>query len=702
MPTIRIADFRGLLPKADRRSIATGFAQTAANVKFDAGGLSPIRAGVNGDATGTDDTGTLYFHFNEREHPTSTQFYAWGDNFQVTVARSPVPNDQHNRLYWCVFDPNNEQDPSNNLRAVVNPLTNPAPAMSPTGSGASYRPGNGYRVGIPAPQSPPLFSDATQTAAIGSVANLSADSPIKVTSPGHSFANGDRVRITINSSLPKGDSDVTDGVPPEPGAPPSNVGRLWALDGKEGVVIDSTSNEFRILGVGGISSIAAEALSNDEKNAVTIEQFFGSGDLEARAYVFTYVSVYGEEGPPSPPSEVKDVYASGTVQVDVGDIAHSYLNQGGDRANVNRVRIYRSAAGQSAAFFKVGEIGLSGNINQSWSESFTDNVPSVSLGEVLPSEKWFPPPIGLRGIKMLPNGFMVGWKGNMLYFTEPNLPHAWNPDYARSIDADIINVESFGNTLVIGTRGRPYLASGSDPASMSIRKADVFAPLVNNRAMVDAGAGVLFPSSSGLYLVSPAGSRNLTEQHFDQRTWEQIVGDLQRGVFHDNRIIFFAKDKQPLVIDMNGDRIDISTLTGVNVSAATIADKDLVLVVKEGAGWSRMRRFKSDSEVFLSGTWKSGLITMPKACNMAVAQVFASDYPVTVDLYFAQLNASGQARLDDDGPDAMQSFSVTASGPEPIRLPSGYLSREYVVEVFTDKRVQSVTFATTMDELRQA
>ena len=45
MATIRISEFRGLVPKSDPRNLQQGFASRAVDVRFDAGDLSPIRDG---------------------------------------------------------------------------------------------------------------------------------------------------------------------------------------------------------------------------------------------------------------------------------------------------------------------------------------------------------------------------------------------------------------------------------------------------------------------------------------------------------------------------------------------------------------------------------------------------------------------------------------------------------------------------------
>lgn len=707
MPKIQISEFRGLLPKVDRRNLPAGFAQQANNVRFDAGDLSPIRSAEDYPGLlGSTDTGTIHYHRDDQEQDGTPRLIAFGSNLDVYFARSPIPDDEHSRLYWSVYHATDPANPDNGLRAVANPLSVPDPAGS-FGSGADYREYGGYRVGVPAPTTAPLVEDSTVLAEVNGVNSLSATQHMTVglvdTVP---FVAGAQVRIVIDESLPRPEDPPEDGTVPGDGESYDPiVGRLWALNGQIGRVANvgaSGGDTFDIIGVNGSSlgDLTTDPLTDTEKAAVKIERVLTDQDMESRSYVFTYVTRFGEEGPPSPASDIIDVpMADGVITLSLGDEAHDYTRDGGSRENVDRIRIYRTVVQSNGAtqLRFVDEVMLPpGNYESGWSGiDVVDNNPPEKLGDQIESEKWYPPPVGLQGIHLMPNGFLSGWKGNALYFSEPNRPHAWNPDYRRTTDHDILGVQSFGNTLVIGTRGRPYLATGTDPAAIRLRKLDEFAPLEKPKAMVDAGAGVLYPSTTGLYLVNQSGATNITENHFDKRTWESSLRTMDYGIYHDNRVIFFGRGQDPFVIDMNGKRVDLSRLTGYDIAAACILESDLALVVKDDLDYNKVVLFKSDGENNNSLLWKSGLLTMPKAVNMAVCQVFADDYPLIVGLCHADLQEDGQPDLD-----AMVCRSWQVYGPEPFRLPADYLSREFAIEVFSSHRVQSVTFATSMADLR--
>lgn len=717
MPAIKLTNFRGLLPKADKRNLPAGFAQVAENVRFDAGDLAPIRS-AEGSELLSGDIGNI-FYLRDDQSGGEPRFISFGESMDVTFARGPEPGDQHRRFYWCVVDDDSGAS-ENGLRAISDPLNNPTPAYgaSSTGEGLNFRQFSGYRVGIPAPATAPVAENDTPPIEIdfGGVTELSRTSPITVTaSASVPFEAGMRVRIVIDPSLPTGEEQEE---PAEEGEPPgdeaeadSTVGRLWSLDGLEGTVGglgESGTQTFTIIGASA-ANLGTEDLTSEEQAAIKIEQVLTDLDYESRGYVYTYVSEFDEEGPPSPPSNlVNTVTNTGRVSLDLGDVAYNLSTMGGDRRNINRIRIYRQVTGSNfnSAYLFVDDIAFpDANPELSWNTTYLDTKSPQDLGEVLPSEKWFPPPLDLQGIHMMPNGFMVGWRANELWFSEPYLPHAWNQDYRRTVDNDIIGVESYGSTVVIGTRGRPYIASGSDPASMTLRKVPVFAPLVNPLAMVDAGSGVMYPSTTGLWLINQNGAQNLTKNHYDAKTWEQISQDLKKGIYHDERIIFFGRWKTPLMIDFNGEGIEVSHLKGSHYySAGCIADSDLALVralnPDQGSFNNPFRRvvFFKSSNIGNTETlrWRSGLLTLDKHCNMAVCQVFASGYPVTVGLAIPPI-VNGQPDYDN-----MVTHTQTIEGPEPVRLPSDYLSREYEVIIEGDYRIQMVMFASTMDEVRAA
>jgi hypothetical protein len=208
---------------------------------------------------------------------------------------------------------------------------------------------------------------------------------------------------------------------------------------------------------------------------------------ETRSYVYTYVSAFGEEGPPSPPSPPQ------TLNPDLAVTVSSMQTGPSGAYSITLKRIYRtSAVGSSAQFQFVTEIPVA-------TTSYVDTVAQASLGEVLATEDWQPPPAGLRGLKMLANGGAIGFVGNTVYTTEPNLPHAWA--HSTAIEDTIVGIGVFRQGAALLTNGHPYIFTGADPGAMTPERLERPLACLSRESIVDTGDGCLYASSEGLVSV---------------------------------------------------------------------------------------------------------------------------------------------------------------------------------------------------------
>lgn len=241
----------------------------------------------------------------------------------------------------------------------------------------------------------------------------------------------------------------------------------------------------------------------------------GSGVLENRAYVYTFVSEYGEEGPPSPPITASG-YENSTWQLGNLDTT---VPDGTNRPDCTK-RIYRTVAGKSSTdYFYVADVSLA-------TTTYNDtNLSSfVALNDGLQSEQWFAPPDNMEGLVVHPNGFLVGWKGRDLYFSEPYRPHAWPPGYVLSTETPIIGLGITAQTVVVLTKTLPYTCTGGQPAAMTLAKIEAAEPCLNRYGIVSHRHGVIYPSRSGLVAITPNGAEVITRGVL---TSEQWINDYQ-------------------------------------------------------------------------------------------------------------------------------------------------------------------------------
>lgn len=231
---------------------------------------------------------------------------------------------------------------------------------------------------------------------------------------------------------------------------------------------------------------------------------------ESRAYVYTWVSQYDEEGPPSPPSVI--------VELDdpaVDTVSLSLPGLSPNTYGVSHRRIYRSATnGSDTNFYFVAELPLA-------TATFVDDRLQNELGAELSTNDYLPPPATMRGIVLGANGIVAGYDGNELLFAEPFLPYAYPLGYRRALEYDIQGIAATSTGFVVGTKGTPYLVQGVHPNAMSEQKIELQQACVSGRSMVDMGDYVLYASPDGLVAVSESSADLITRGIITRRQWQK-------------------------------------------------------------------------------------------------------------------------------------------------------------------------------------
>lgn len=259
----------------------------------------------------------------------------------------------------------------------------------------------------------------------------------------------------------------------------------------------------------------------------------GGAPQTTRAYVYTFVSPYGEEGPPSPPNHATG--GEGTWIIGNLDTTIPLLN---DRAPGQwKVRIYRTLSSRDAVlWFYVGEVDLG-------TATFNDTVTSddVVLNSVLQTEDWDPPPDGLDGLTLHPNGFLVGFLDNDIYMSVPYHPHAWPGEYVLATEYPIVALGIFGQSIAVLTASNPYILSGVAPLALTFTKTNSVAPCASQYGMVEFEYGVVFPSDRGLFLVNERTVENVTNDLVTGKQWELDYrpGEVQAAVRYEGQYIAF-------------------------------------------------------------------------------------------------------------------------------------------------------------------
>lgn len=241
----------------------------------------------------------------------------------------------------------------------------------------------------------------------------------------------------------------------------------------------------------------------------------GEAQLETRAYVYTWVTAYGEEGPPSNPT-LLDAYDNATWTIGVQPPLSQDL---GVLRNIVQTNIYRTMSSKDGGtvFFFVGSISANAS---TFVDQVTDDVVAGNL--ILPSSTWFGPPTALQGIVSMPNGMFAGFRGNEVWFSEPFRPHAWPPQYVMTTDFPIVGLGVVGTSLVACTTRNPHVFIGASPDKMAEIRITLPEPCLSRGSILSADDAVYYQSANGLVKVAAAGyANNVTQQWITREKWAQ-------------------------------------------------------------------------------------------------------------------------------------------------------------------------------------
>lgn len=290
------------------------------------------------------------------------------------------------------------------------------------------------------------------------------------------------------------------------------------------------------------SAMVGQAVSGS--GAIPDIQMWGdlttSSVIEGRAYVYTWVTEYDEESAPSPATVVNG-WSNGIWSVMTWSPTAS--DMGVDR-NIDTIRLYRTVPSTtgSTVFYWVCDINIATNTISNQANTVSSIAPGsvvisgpgtvndtlgddvVALNNQLESTTWFPPPESLEGLYSMPNGMMVGFRGNEIWFCEPYRPHAWPPGYVVTTEFPIVGLGVSGLSVVAATTGTPYVMIGTSPSAMSSLKLPNQEPCISRGSVMGTASGVYYASQKGLIQVNPSGAAvNTTELWITREKWAELT-----------------------------------------------------------------------------------------------------------------------------------------------------------------------------------
>jgi hypothetical protein len=234
------------------------------------------------------------------------------------------------------------------------------------------------------------------------------------------------------------------------------------------------------------------------------------GVATTRSYTYTFVSAYGEEGPPGAATVATG--QNGTWVLGNFDTAVPA------NTNVTTIRIYRTVTGNTTnQYFHVADIAIG-------TTTYNDNNTDVTVANnfTMQSLTWTGPPTTLQGLVAHPGGFLVGFSGRDLWMSQPFQPHAWPVQYIQTCQTEIVGLAVYQNCILVMTTSHPYFAEGMNPLNITLQKLDSVDPCVSRRSIVTTISGVYYASPQGIILNTGGQTQLVTRQLFTREEWQNL------------------------------------------------------------------------------------------------------------------------------------------------------------------------------------
>lgn len=806
MAGIKIATFLGTAPKISPELLPNTAAQVAVNAKLYSGDLIPYPQPVVVANTGR--TGTVKTLFGMRDPITGVKkWLSWADYVDIAVAS---PNENNEQRFYYSGDG--------------------APKVSTfdmATSGTAPYPNAYYDLGLPIPPDSTVLTTTAATFTEKTSASFARDNgniATIVTGTAHGLRTGNIITITEFTyragTYSQSGTTITVTIS---GHGLAN-GATVTLDFTSGSAVDGTftvsnvaTNTFDITAASSASTSGDVRLSLSSFNATSVEctvtnsttfTYFSPGPAiattantqgkiniggitQARSYVFTWMTPWGEESIASKPSD--NLYIKEGITVTVANIPTAKPT--GDNF-IRGVRLYRTLASASGTeYFRIATLwfptqtatvsrtsnvsrvrtGFPHNLSiddrfklsgcgvasfnitggivtdviddytfeydqtavdvattadtdgtlyhdvsedpptstaRYWGDGsydFTDDFDSRSFTTILGSDNYLAPPEDLKGLTPIQNNILVGFVKNQLYFSEPNIPHAWPLEYIVTLPYDIVGLAAIAGSLLVMTTSYPYIVSGSDPANgMSVARIDALYPCLNARSIVTMGYGVVYSTIDGLALFSPGtGGALITKLLYNNDTWTTeldpatVTGEYYGENYlasHSTGGFVFEQDQK-----IGGYFVDTNT----TFTATWYDTIDGHLYYLSGTNGD-IYQWDDLAQPPMTLEWKSKVMVTKDMINLGAARVVADYTDVTTvwdDNDFQWQDATDTWNGSDQitfklWVDKELIFTQLVGDSDTFRLPSGYVSDTFEVGVEGNIRVRAIHLAETPLGLR--
>ena len=656
MTAFKFDRFSGLIPRSPESLLPPINATVATNCEFAYGELRNTKGDHQAQTLGNTPA-SLYTD-------NGLTFYSWPDD--VNAVRSPLARDTFDRLYY----------------------TTPSDFRVTTRTGMSTSgglPGSSYRVGVQKPTVAPVLT-------VPAAPSLDTSTIVATFHYEYSGVKYQEIvtvltPITANAKWtftpePRAIGDDTDN--PETPRQSSPVLRMVATDNTTQDVLFDIYTGNSSFAVAGAWALSLAQNPDGLAYTVTLSAAPTAADKETRAYIYTYVNSYGEEGPPSAPASIT---ALPSLAFTVG-VTRDVLTA--DYAPVKEIRIYRTPTGSEIAdYFYVGAIQVLTAPGTAF--SFIDTVTAAGLNEPLSSMNYYAPDVALLGLMSLPNGILMAWKGNELHFSDAYKPWSWPPQYVKTFTHNIVGGIVTGSGALITTTAKPFFIAGISPDAMTDSKINSPQAGVSKWSMADVGGMLAYASNDGI-VVAEGGQTTLdySEQFFTRDVWRARYGAglaTMRFAVWDGRLLVYSSGAAftPFLIRLDEAKGAMSDIPDL------IAGCSFVSPLSDQCYYARgnlLYQFAGGSDV--AASWQSREMVLNSPVNFGVAQAVCEG---SWELKFYAKIKVGAVMV------STLMYTKTLTVDETFRLPGGFKSDRWKVALSGTGRFRELRVAETVKEL---
>jgi hypothetical protein len=566
----------------------------------------------------------------------------------MSVARAPMIEDQYKRYYFFSTSNAPTYSPLSEIQAGTTPIT----------------------LGVPVPTYAPSVIATPPVTSSTTTATVTSTSTNTATTTGTGAASGNSTATTTTANT--GNSTTT------------------------------SSTTTPTTSASGSTTGSASTTTSVTTSATPV--------METVAYVYTWVTSFGEEGPPSPPTTVTSAVGSTFLVTVIPPTVAQSTNR-----RLTTTRVYRTVtdAAGNATYYFVAKFNISQTV---LNDTFTDT--QIAGGSTLESTYWSAPPSDLQGVVVMANGILVGWSNSReLWFCEPYRPHAWPAPYSISVDFTIVGLAAIGTSLVVLTTGNPYIATGVTPSAMSLSKMPVHEPCIARSSIVTSAEGVYYTSQNGIVMINAGGATVVSNNILTRWDWEAYNPANLAAARYNTAYVAYSKGvnlgdgsgDNGIVIDPSSPNVSLNNLrfgsTVTNIQQDELTGD--IFVLSNGVVYEFDAESSTTQQPYL---WRSKVFQFNFKQQFVAAYVFF-DLPasVTIPTPSAATRNTSQTqsfnpatqylimRVYADG-NIVYVREIQKSG-ELIMFPSGFKANFWQFEFEGQVNIKNVQIATSVKEL---